>query len=148
MGGLEALTYSFHVHQISLTHHERKRNGLFFFLRFFCFTVDYMLGLHDLNTFPMCKNTHSTRVWCFCFDKIIKSKARRPLALWFHVGDPTPRERDAARLCLPCNHSSFIVCCGAGTQITSQPGFRRTAALPLAFVAREQGDPSDSRAHL
>lgn len=37
--------------------------------------------------------SHSTGVWCFCFDKIIKSKAHKPLALWFHVGDPTPRER-------------------------------------------------------
>lgn len=94
------------------------------------------------------KKTQSTGVWCFCFDKIIKSKARRPLALWFHVGDPTPRERDAETLCLPCNHCSFIVCCGAGTQIRSQPGFRRAAALPFAFVVREQGVPSDSRAHL
>lgn len=121
--------------------------GLFFPSSFF--TLDYMLGLHDLNTFPMVKKkTHSTGVWCFCFDKIIKSKARRPLALWFHVGDPTPRERDAETLCLPCNHCSFIVCCGAGTQIRSQPGFRRAAALPFAFVVREQGVPSDSRAHL
>lgn len=122
--------------------------GLFFPSSFF--TLDYMLGLHDLNTFPMVKKkkTHSTGVWCFCFDKIIKSRARRPLALWFHVGDPTPRERDAETLCLPCNHCSFSVCCGAGTQIRSQPGFRRAAALPYAFVVREQGVPSDSRAHL
>lgn len=34
---------------------------------------------------------------------------------------------------LPCNHCSFIVCCGAGTQIKSQPGFRRAAALTFCL---------------
>lgn len=42
----------------------------------------------------------------------------------------SPRKRREKTLCLPCNHCSFIVCCGAGTQIRSQPGFSRAAALP------------------
>lgn len=40
------------------------------------------------------KKHHRTGVWCFCFDKTIKSKARKPLALWFYGGDPIRRERD------------------------------------------------------
>lgn len=40
------------------------------------------------------KKKHSTGVGCFCFNKIIKSTARKPLALWFHVGDLAPRDRD------------------------------------------------------
>lgn len=44
-----------------------------------------------------------------------------------------PEKETEKTLCLPCNHCSFIVCCGAGTQIRSQPGFRRAAALPFCL---------------
>lgn len=111
--------------------------------------LDYMLGLRDLTTFPMEKKNpeHWSLVFLFWQNNQVQSPQTSGIIVPCRWSN-SPRKRRRKRCVYPAITvaSLFAVVPVHKSEVSQGSGGQRLSHF--AFVVREQGVPSDSRAHL